>query len=160
MSYSFNKMDKISARAILGWRYDPPYDIYNLASDDVESVVQYMMDPPNAYFSISDEQGELAAYCCFGREGQVPGGDYSSDALDIGMGVRPELTGRGFGHEFVGSVLDFAGITFGPCVYRVTVAEFNKRALRVWEKAEFQLVDRFQRDRDKRPFVILVLPSP
>jgi RimJ/RimL family protein N-acetyltransferase len=76
------------------------------------------------------------------------------------MGVRPELTGRGFGHEFVDNVIDFAGTTFSPCAYRVTVAEFNKRALRVWEKAEFQLVDRFQRDHDKRPFVILVLHRP
>ena len=160
MSYSFNNMDEISARAILGWRYDAPYDIYNLPSDEVESVVQHMMDPQNAYSSITDEQGELTAYCCFGREGQVPGGDYSRDALDIGMGVRPELTGRGFGHEFVDIVLDFAGTTFSPCAYRVTVAEFNKRALRVWEQAEFQLVDRFQRDHDKRPFVILVLPYP
>jgi ribosomal-protein-alanine N-acetyltransferase len=158
MSYIFNKMDEINARAILGWRYDPPYDIYNLPSDKVESVVQYMIVPQNAYSSITDEQGELVAYCCFGREGQVPGGDYHSDALDIGMGVRPELTGRGFGHEFVNSVLDFAGTTFGLCVYRVTVAEFNERALRVWEKTGFQRVDRFQRDRDKRPFIILVLP--
>ena len=160
MSYSFNMMDEINARAIFGWRYDPPYDIYNLPTDDVESVVQYMMDPQNAYSSITDEHGELAAYCCFGREGQVPGGDYSRDALDIGMGVRPELTGLGHGQEFVKGVLDFAVTTFAPCAYRVTVAEFNKRALRVWEKAEFQRVDRFQRDRDKRPFVILVLPYP
>jgi len=160
MSYIFKKMDEINAHAILGWRYDPPYDIYNLPSDKVENVVQCMMDPQNAYSIITDEQGELVAYCCFGREGQVPGGDYSRDALDIGMGVRPELTGRGFGHEFVDSVLDFAGTTFTTSEYRVTVAEFNKRAIRVWEKAEFQLVDRFQRDRDKRPFVILVLPYP
>ena len=159
MSYIFNKMDEISARAILGWRYDPPYDIYNLPSDEVENVVQYMMDPQNAYSSITDEQGELVAYCCFGREAQVPGGDYRSDALDIGMGVVPELTGRGFGHEFINSVLDFAGTTFAPHMYRVTVAEFNKRALRVWEKAGFQRAERFQRDRDKRPFVILVLPQ-
>ena len=160
MSYSFNKMDEISARAILGWRYDPPYDIYNLPTDDVESVVQYMMDPQNAYSSIADEHGELVAYCCFGREGQVPGGDYSRDALDIGMGVHPELTGQGLGHEFVNSVLDYAGAKFSPCEYRVTVAEFNERALRVWEKAGFWRVDRFQRDRDKSPFVILVLPHP
>ena len=160
MSYSFSKMNEIDARAILGWRYEPPYDIYNLPTDEVESVVQYMMDPQNAYSSITDEQGELVTYCCFGREGQVPGGDYSREALDIGMGVRPELTGRGLGQEFVNSVLYFAGTTFSPCAYRVTVAEFNKRAIRVWEKAEFQRVDRFQRDRDIRHFVILVLPYP
>lgn len=45
MSYKFNKMDEISARAILDWRYDSPYDIYNLTSDEVERIVQYMMDP-------------------------------------------------------------------------------------------------------------------
>ena len=160
MSYSFNKMDEISASVIPGWRYDPPYDIYNLTSDDVESVVQSMLDPQNAYLSITDEQGELVAYCCFGREGQVPG---SSGTYSYWVNVlpnSPELTGRGLGQEFVNSVLDFARTTFAPCVYRVTVAEFNERALRVWEKAGFQRADRFQRDRDKRPFVILVLPHP
>ncbi|MFC2053521.1 GNAT family N-acetyltransferase [Chloroflexota bacterium] len=160
MNCSFNKMDESSARDILGWRYDPPYDVYNLASDEAENVVKSMMDPQNAYFSITDEQGELVAYCCFGREGQVPGGDYSSDALDIGMGVRPDLTGRGLGQAFANRVLDFADTKFSSCVYRVTVAGFNERALRVWEKAGFQRVKIFQRYRDKRPFVILVLPNP
>lgn len=26
-------------------------------------------------------------YCCFGTDARVPGGDYSADALDIGLGM-------------------------------------------------------------------------
>ena len=114
------------------------------------------MDPGHQYYRMADEQGELVAYCCFGLQAQVPGGDYRSEALDIGLGVRPDLTGQGQGLAYVNGVLDFARATFAPCSYRVTIAEFNERARRVWEKAEFQFVARFQRERDGRSFVVLV----
>jgi len=45
--------------------------------------------------------------------------------------------------------------TFPPTAFRVTVAEFNKRAQRVWEKAGFRPVQTFQRSGDGIPFVIL-----
>jgi len=69
--------------------------------------------------------------------------------------MRPDLTGQGRGLTFVSAVLDFARRTFTPTAFRVTVAEFNKRALRVWEKAGFQPGQTFQRSRDDMPFVVL-----
>ena len=155
MGLTFHQMDETSARTIQSWRYKPPYAIYNPGSDDVENDIQRFMDPGSPYYGMADEQGELVAYCCFGMEAQVPGGDYRSEALDIGLGVRPDLTGQGQGLAYVNGVLDFARATFAPCSYRVTIAEFNERARRVWEKAEFQFVARFQRERDGRSFVVL-----
>jgi RimJ/RimL family protein N-acetyltransferase len=149
-------MDEASARAILGWRYAAPYDIYSLAPGDTESSVRYLLDPGNAYYSITVKHGDLVAYCCFGLEGQVPGGDYGRPALDIGLGLRPDLTGQGRGLAYVNSVLDFARRTFAPGTYRVTVAEFNRRALRVWQKAGFQVVEKFKRESDQRLFVMLI----
>jgi ribosomal-protein-alanine N-acetyltransferase len=152
---TFNPMDEGNARAILEWHYDAPYDIYNIAPDNVEKEMQCFLDPQNAYHTITDEHGDLVAYCCFGLDGQVPGGDYSAAALDIGLGVRPDRTGQGRGVTYVNAVLDFARRTFPPTAFRVTVAEFNKRALRVWEKAGFRPVQTFGRSRDGLPFVIL-----
>ena len=156
MLLTFQLMDEASARATLEWRYDTPYDLYNIAPDDAEKEMQLLLDPQNAYYTITDEHGHLVAYCCFGLDGQVAGGDYSAAALDIGLGVRPDLTGQGRGLTYVNAVLDFARRTFPPTAFRVTVAEFNKRALRVWEKAGFRPVQTFQRETDGRPFVVLI----
>ena len=156
MAFTFHPMDKINARAILNWRYDAPYDPYNSDPDNAEEGVRVFLDPQNAYYTIIDEQRELLAYCCFGPDAWVPGGDYSVNALDIGMGVRPDLTGQGQGLRYVKAVLDFGRCTFAPTAFRVTVAEFNKRALRVWEKAGFRAVQAFQKEQDGRVFVVLM----
>ena len=148
-------MDEASARTVSEWRYDAPYEIYNLGSDDVEKEIQSLLDPQNAYHSITDEHGDLVAYCCFGPDGQVSGGDYSAAALDIGLSVRPNLTGQGYGLMYINAVLDFARRTFSPTAFRVTVAEFNQRAQRVWQKAGFRPLQAFQRSGDGLPFVIL-----
>ena len=156
MSLAFRPMDRASVRAILEWRYQPPYDLYNLDPDDPEEAVRCYMDPGNAYHSVADERGNLVAFCCFGADAQVSGGDYGAPSLDIGLGVRPDLTGQGRGSVFVNAVLGFAQRSFEPTSFRVTVAEFNKRARRVWEKAGFEHVQTFERESDGRSFVVLM----
>ena len=156
MYFTFQPMDEASALDILEWHYEAPYDIYDPSNGDVEAAIQCFLDPQNAYHTMTDGQGDLVAYCCFGPDGQVLGGDYSAAALDIGLGVRPDLTGQGCGLVYSGAVVDFARRTFASAAYRVTVADFNKRALRVWEKAGFRLEQTFRRIGDGRLFVILV----
>jgi [ribosomal protein S18]-alanine N-acetyltransferase len=158
MSLTFLRANDASARLFLYWQYLPPYDIYNVSADKVEDAVKFVLDPQNAYYSIheDDEQENLSAFCCFGRDGQVTGGDYSADALDIGLGIRPDLTGCGNGSDFVNATLRFAEESFEARLFRVTIASFNLRARRVWQKAGFQHVDTFCRKRDGRSFVIMV----
>ena len=154
MLFIFRPVNETDARAFFSWRYEAPYDVYNLDPPD-EEVVRFFLDSKNAYYSIIDEHENLVGFCCFGSDAQVPGGDYSINALDIGIGIRPDLTGQGHGLTYVNTVLDFAGRTFKPTLLRVTVAEFNKRAVRVWEKAGFRPVQRFQESQDERDYVVL-----
>jgi ribosomal-protein-alanine N-acetyltransferase len=155
VSLAFDLMDEASARVALGWRYDPPYELYNTDAAALDDDVLALLNPDYAYYRITNRDGELVAYCCFGPDAQVEGGDYTPDALDIGLGVRPDLTGQGHGLEYAQAVLDFARQTFAPATFRVTIAEFNRRALRVWEKAGFRVVQRYLRDPDGMPFVVL-----
>ena len=97
----------------------------------------------------------MEAYCCFGKEARVPGGNYREDALDMGLGVHPFHTGRGMGITYVGAVLEFAQNNFGQERYRVTVASFNKRALRVWSNAGFRWKNEFHRPDSGFRFTIL-----
>ena len=101
--------------------------------------------------------GELVGFCCFGPAARVAGGDYRrEELLDVGLGLRPDLTGRGLGLAFVRAVLAHAGATRAPAGYRLTVAAFNRRAVRVYERAGFVLDHTFERpgeDGVMRPWV-------
>jgi len=156
MSFSFVPMDEPSAREVVAWSYSAPYDVYNLGSGDVEAAVRVLIDPQYSYYAITSQDGDLVAFCCLGVDARVPGGDYAAPALDIGLGVRPDLTGQGRGITFVNAVLEFAHSKFGSSAFRVTIAGFNVRAQRVWQKAGFCLAQRFERRPDGAPFLVLV----
>jgi RimJ/RimL family protein N-acetyltransferase len=149
-------------RHILTWRYEPPYDIYNMGSampDAIElaEAIDYFLRPQYRFqVMLRQPAGELAAFCSFGQDGQVAGGDYSASAVDIGMGVHPQYTGRGLGTMFAGAAIDFALQNFDPPRLRVTIAEFNRRAQKVWERHNFVPVQRFRALYSKRPFIIYV----
>lgn len=161
---AWRPLDEAGAREMVTWRYAPPYDVYDLARDavDVEALVTSLTLPASAYYRADDEQGRLAAYCCFGAEAQVPGGDYQADAMpaagvasavDIGLGVRPDLTGRGMGLATAASALALARMLYGAGPRRVTIAEWNVRARRMWRGLGFRPVSEFRRPGGA-PFVI------
>jgi RimJ/RimL family protein N-acetyltransferase len=142
------------AREIVKWHYKAPYDVYDMGGDDVDQVIDDLLNPEYAYHALLAPGGELVAFCCFGKDGQVPGGNYATPALDLGLGVRPDLTGRGEGHVYVKAVLEHARRTSAPRMCRVTIAEFNLRAQRVWARAGFRLVERFESTHSSRPFLV------
>jgi [ribosomal protein S18]-alanine N-acetyltransferase len=57
--------------------------------------------------------------------------------------MRPDLTGRSLGAEFLRAGLRFARETYSPPAFRLTVAAFNLRAIRVYERAGFETVETF-----------------
>lgn len=138
------------------WRYSPPYEIYNLYYPPSSKDVAYWLTPEFQVHAIKNTASQMVAFCSFGRDGQVPGGDYNIQALDIGMGVRPDLTGQGNGIFFAESVCSFARKAFHTRSLRVTVASKNVRALKVWSKVGFRPIDRFLATKTEISFEILV----
>jgi RimJ/RimL family protein N-acetyltransferase len=132
------------AQAISRWRYDGAYSIYNGDPASVDSLLR----PRLLYHSVYDQSGDLVGYFCFGEDARVSAGRrlgvYEREvALDVGLGMRPDLTGRGLGEEYVHAGLQFARETYSPPAFRLTVATFNQRAIRVYERAGFEIVERF-----------------
>jgi len=150
--FKFEPMNEANARAVQSWRYEAPYDFYNPTSDTLAAF----LDPLYHYYSVMDERGELIAFRCFGADAQVPGGDYSADALDMGGGLRPDLTGQGLGPRVMNAAIEFARIQFAPRVFRTTVAAFNRRALRACEKVGYEPVQSFIATHNGMPFVVLM----
>lgn len=156
MRVTFCPLEKEHALAILNWRYTAPYDYYNFDADARQADLRYLVDPKNAFWAILNPQGELEGYCSFGADGQVPGGNYSVEALDIGMGIRPDLVGQGRGKQYAQAVARYGAGQYGTQQLRVTIAAFNQRAQRVWAKLGFERVEKFAKNGDENEFVIMI----
>lgn len=141
-------------REFTQWRYDPPYDIYNFPHPPTPADLAEWLDPNIAGHAMRNARDEMIGFCTFGLDGQVPGGDYSADALDIGMGIRPDHTGGRLGKTFAQAVIDFAQQKFDPPVFRVTIATFNGRAVKVWTKCGFEPREKFMAKGTQREFQI------
>jgi [ribosomal protein S18]-alanine N-acetyltransferase len=144
LRFTLTRITRADARAISRWRYDGPYSVYNGSPASVDPL----LNPRYLYHSVRDEQGDLAGYFCFGEDARVSAGRrlgiYDREpALDVGLGMRPDLTGRSLGEGFVASGLRFANETYSPQTFRLTVATFNRRAIRVYEKVGFEPVETF-----------------
>jgi ribosomal-protein-alanine N-acetyltransferase len=146
---TFRPLDASDARAILAWRYEGPYAVYNPQPPDLAAAVAILIDPANAYFAARDETGALVGFCCFGADARVPGGDYADPApLDVGLGLRPDLTGGGRGLLFLLAVLALGRERSAHARFRLTVAAFNERARKVYARAGFRPLARFRRGED------------
>ena len=132
------------AEAISRWRYGEPYSMY----DGDPASVPSLLEPRFRYHSVFDEGGELAGYFCFGEDARIPTGRRlgvyeREEALDVGLGMRPDLTGLGLGTAFVRAGLRFAQDAYAPPAFRLTVAASNDRAIRVYERTGFVAVEEF-----------------
>jgi len=139
------------AEDIATWRYDAPYDVYDMVGTDPDALLQ----PAIGYHAVMAGD-RLIGFRSFGPDGQVPGWDYDDSALDTGGGLRPELTGRGLGRLAIAAGLAFGRERFAPPAFRVTVASFNSRALRTVRSLGFEQVGSFEAARDARRFDVLV----
>lgn len=156
-SFWFEPMTEARARIALTWRYEPPYDFYNRNPAQIEGLVhKSFLNPDYHYFAVLGECGSLIAFQCFGEDARVPGGDYRADTLDMGGGLRPDLTGRGLGPQILRAAMDFATAKFSPRAFRTTIAGFNLRAQRACEKVSFVLARRFVAQHNGAPFVIMI----
>ena len=142
------------AAAICTWRYPAPYDCYDLTGADAEEIAA----PSAGFFAVLHE-AELIGFRSFGPDGRVPGWAYDDAALDTGGALRPDLTGQGLGRTVITAGLAFGRERFDPPAFRVTVASFNVRALRVVESLGFERIGRFDAARDGRSFEVLVRPE-
>ena len=128
--YLFRQMDDADAREISGWRYAPPYDSYD-ATADPDDLAE-LLDPQSrrdVYCSALDREHRLMGFFQFEKTGE---------AVDVGLGLRPDLAGRGVGTGFVLAGLEFAWGRFSPRRFILSVATFNGRAIGVYERAGFR----------------------
>lgn len=102
------------------WCYEPPYDFYNSDGLPVKN--------PELFFAARDDDGTLIGFYFF---------EPRESALFYGFGMRPDLTGRGLGEQFVLAGLELARLSYGLRRVVLHVAAFNERAIRLYRRLGF-----------------------
>jgi ribosomal-protein-alanine N-acetyltransferase len=145
----FRTMTEDDAAAISTWRYPPPYDFYDPGAD--EDDLNELLDPVRReaeYSTAVDDSGDIIGFAQLTRDG---------DSVEIGLGLRPDLTGRGLGGDFVKAVLQLARDRHAPRRITLAVAEFNHRAITVYERAGFVAVRRYRHHTNGREWDFLAM---
>ncbi|GGA24274.1 GNAT family N-acetyltransferase [Paenibacillus physcomitrellae] len=172
-NFQFRPMDEPCARQISTWTYEPPYALYSWDGSEeniaelmsgafwtataregaeikAQSQIQSKIEkkqPDEAGDEAEDE--ELSGFMCTGETARVPGGYplgiYDEPGfLDLGLSLKPELTGKGIGVPFVQACIQFARTQMGATGIQLVVAAFNERAITVYERAGFVRGVRFK----------------
>ena len=116
---TIKKMEQSEALEIADrWKYDGEYAFYDMTADpeDYEEIVT-PEKRGNRYFSVFDGD-ELTGFFCAEQEGAD---------VEIGLGLRPDLTGRGRGGAFLEEILRFVRENYSFEKIELDVASFNQR---------------------------------
>ncbi len=128
--FAIRAMTAEDAEAIAAWHYSGPYAFYDWEQDPDD--LAELLDPGEwgrRYFA-ADADGELAGLFVLKPH---------DDGTEIGLGLRPDLTGQRLGARFLEAGLRFGGAER----YTLAVAAFNRRAITVYERAGFLVTARY-----------------
>lgn len=155
-------MEKSHAEEISLWKYENEYSMYD--GDESQETIDELMC--SSYYSVLDnETNELIGFLCYGKPAQVPvkgNSDMYSDSgfLDIGLGLKPQYCGKGMGFKLVAEGLKYGQGKYLINKFRLTVATFNLRAIKVYEKIGFKKIKAFEKtaqDGKNIEFIIMTL---
>ncbi|MBA2175177.1 GNAT family N-acetyltransferase [Halobacillus locisalis] len=139
-------MNQEEAEIVADWTYPEPYQFYDMKADeeDYEEFISPEQRNPHTY-SVYEGDALIGFFTFTPVEGEV----------DIGLGMRPVDTGHGKGQVFIERGLQFAEEMYAPKAFTLSVAQFNTRAISVYEKIGFVKVREFMQptNGDVYPFI-------
>ena len=130
----FSPMTRDLARLIADtWEYPPPYDFYDAAADpeDYEEFVN-PEQWPQKFWQARCEEDLIGFFTASPTEDR--------ETYEISLGLSPDLTGGGLGLKFVLAGLETLAAECSPSRVVLSVAAFNERAMKVYERAGFRAI--------------------
>jgi len=148
MEYKFEIMTQVQAEEIaFTWNYDAEYSFYDMEADK-EDLIEFLDTKKrgSSYFIVSKDD-DIIGFFSFNK--------IAINTIDIGLGMRPNLIGKGNGLDFLEAGLEFAKSMYSPKKITLSVATFNQRAIKVYRKFGFEDVDIFMQDTNGNSFEFL-----
>ncbi|GAB4324464.1 MAG: hypothetical protein Kow00117_12580 [Phototrophicales bacterium] len=161
MRYKLKPMNRTMAERIIRWRYASSQQGFGHHFVTVDAQIDFFINPINQYYVLKTETDDVVAICRIKADQPMHNEltnplDVSDNILDIEINVRPDLITKGQGHRYIHLLLQLMRQQFHARHFRVTIAESNMQALRLYQQAGFQPVDTYQRADDGQRFIILM----
>jgi ribosomal-protein-alanine N-acetyltransferase len=149
MSIRIVSMDSEHASEILGWHYPGHLSFYDLGNDpeDIREILDHRRYGVNL-FSAVDEQGELIGELTLNQSG---------DEMEMGVGLRPDLVGKGLGKELMEKGMEFARNMSRFDRFTIRVWKLNGRAIRLYQEAGFEIEKEYLNFIEGIPFRFLLM---
>lgn len=136
MKIVFNQIQQLSqenAEVIANeWHYNGEYSFYDMENDqeDYDEIITPELRKDH-YFEVLADNGQLTAFFCLDLI------EDKNDQVEVGLGMAPELTGHGLGIELMQMIEDYVKQVGKYQKIVLSVAEFNKRAQKVYQRAGY-----------------------
>lgn len=154
MRFSIRPLTDADVEALLDWHYPPPYDVYDWDADPGSASDLLAGVGTDRWFAVDDtDTAALVAFL------EITPGD---EGIELGLGLRPDLTGRGLGTSLVQAALDLIGRRWDTRPIWLDVLPWNERAIRVYEEHGFVRGDVYLRhfaDGGQNTFLRMTRPS-
>lgn len=131
MNIEFRKLSQEHALMIANqWHYDNEYSFYDMSADpeDYEEFINEHQRNKNDYYEAIVHEQCIGFFCI------IPEGN----ELEIGLGLRPDICGKGKGKTFLNQIIAFIQQNYFFENLIMNVAVFNQRAIKVYRACGFR----------------------
>lgn len=131
MQFVFKPLSQRNALEIANvWKYDGIYSFYDMTADeeDYEEFIDETLRNQNDHYEVL-ENGALVGFFCVIQENQ---------SIEIGLGMRPDICGKGKGIPFVKKIIEYVEQHYKFDQLILNVAVFNQRAIKVYHSCGFK----------------------
>lgn len=132
------------------WHYDGIYSFYDMTADleDYEEIVTPQLRKNN-YYQVLSLDNKLIGFFMLESIATAP------NVFEIGLGLAPNLTGKGLGEKFLKIIIEYTTKNFPVNKLILDVAEFNIRAQTVYRRCGFGITKRHMQETNNSiyPFV-------
>lgn len=131
--YEFKRVSEKDVEDILTWKYEGIYSFFD--NDLSQGKINYIKSFPtdNNVYAIYDEKNQLVGNCAL----------YLNDKVSFSIQMRPNLTSKGMGKEFLEAFLEFAKEKYNLKNIELSVLKFNERVIRLYKSLDFKVTDEF-----------------
>jgi putative acetyltransferase len=134
------------AEEVCAWRYGGAYEIYNSPPwEEIRARGWAMADESrrkSEFNAVLDESGRLCGFFRFFEE---------SGAMMLGLGMKPELCGLGYGRRIINLILREFFFRYPGRDLELEVRSFNRRAAACYRSAGFEETARYERETPLGP---------
>ena len=139
LDYKFETLSQENALIIADdWKYPEPYSFYDMTAD-VEDYQAFISEEArgDSHYQILLNEELIGFFTC----------KLQDRIAEIGIGMKPELTGNGRGSEFMTTCLEWL-CKKHPDLKSIIlyVAEFNERAVKLYKKLGFEVVSNYEQE--------------